>query len=112
MKELNDKLAEAFAAYNQNLTDSLDNYIDSLEKKIKDLQNAPYDPEDHVSFDKLGITRLFVDEAHNYTSRGFATFKLSASIPKVRYLVLTKPLLPLASWFCSISAYSLRMLSK
>ena len=73
MKKLNDKLAEAFAAYNQNPTDSLDNYIDSLEKKIKDLQNAPYDPEDHVSFDKLGITRLFVDEAHNYKNVPIST---------------------------------------
>ena len=76
MKELNDKLAEAFAAYNQNPTDSLDNYIDSLEKKIKDLQNAPYDPEDHVSFDKLGITRLFVDEAHNYKNVPISTRRM------------------------------------
>src|SRR5699024_2950813 len=30
--------------------------------------------------------------------RGFAIFMLSASIPKVRYLLFIKPLFPLASW--------------
>ena len=33
-------------------------------------------------------------------------------MPKVRYLVLIRPLLPLASWFCSMVVYSTRMLSK
>ena len=37
---------------------------------------------------------------------------LSALIPKVRYLVLMRPLLPLASLFCSIVVYSSRILSK
>ena len=36
LKELSEKIAEAYAAYNQNPTDSLDNYIDSLEKKVKE----------------------------------------------------------------------------
>ena len=44
--------------------------------------------------------------------RGLAALRLSASMPKVRYLVLIRPLLPLASWFCSMVVYSTRMLSK
>ena len=46
------------------------------------------------------------------SSRGLAAFRLSASMPKVRYLVFIRPLLPRASWFWSISVYSLRMPSK
>ena len=46
------------------------------------------------------------------SSRGFAARMLSASIPKVRYFVLIRPLFPFASWFCSIWVYSLRILSK
>ena len=34
--------------------------------------------------------------------RGLAERMLSASMEKVRYLVLMRPLLPRASWFCSI----------
>ena len=45
------------------------------------------------------------------SKRGFAVRRLSASMPKVRYLVLIRPLLPRASWFCSISAYSARIAS-
>ena len=42
------------------------------------------------------------------SSRGFAALMFSASMEKVRYLVLARPLFPLASWFCSISEYSVR----
>ena len=41
--------------------------------------------------------------------RAFAAAKLSASMEKVMYLYLTSPLLPLESWFLSISEYSARM---
>ena len=44
--------------------------------------------------------------------RGFASFTLAASMPKVRYFVLMRPLFPRASWFRSISVYSSRILSK
>ena len=44
--------------------------------------------------------------------RGLAALMLSASMPKVRYLVLIRPLLPFASWFCSMVMYSTRILSK
>ena len=46
------------------------------------------------------------------SSLGFAAFRPSASTPKVRYLVLMRPLLPRASWLCSIPVYSVRSLSK
>ena len=46
------------------------------------------------------------------SSRGLAVRMLSASMEKVRYLVLMRPLLPRASWFCSICVYSTRMGSK
>ena len=44
--------------------------------------------------------------------RARAVFRLSASMVKVRYLVLTMPLLPLASCFCRMAVYSARMSSK
>ena len=46
------------------------------------------------------------------SSLGFAALTLSASTPKVRYLVLISPLLPRASWLCSMSVYSDLRLSK
>ena len=45
-------------------------------------------------------------------SRARAVFRLSASMVKVRYLVLTMPLFPLASCFCRMAVYSARMSSK
>ena len=43
------------------------------------------------------------------SSLAFAMRRESASMPKVMYLRLMRPLLPFVSWFCSISEYSLRM---
>lgn len=40
---------------------------------------------------------------------GIGTARLGASMPKVMYLVLTRPLFPLESWFSSIPTYSRRM---
>ena len=45
------------------------------------------------------------------SKRGLALFRASASMPKVRYLVLMRPLLPFASWSFSICVYSRRILS-
>ena len=56
--------------------------------------------------------KLFRMSVSIRSSRGFAVFRFSASMPKVRYLVFTSPLLPFASWPCSIPVYSCRMLSK
>ena len=38
---------------------------EKIEQKLKELHTLD-DPEDLICFDRLGITRLFVDEAHNY----------------------------------------------
>ena len=56
--------------------------------------------------------KLFRMSVSMRSSLGFAAFSPSASTPKVRYLVLMRPLLPRASWFWSIWVYSRRMLSK
>ena len=40
--------------------------IESLQKKIDDLKAELLRAEGSLCFDELGITRLFVDEAHNY----------------------------------------------
>ena len=57
------------------------NYFISKTKKIKELQDEIVEiltsPDKYIGFDELGITRLFLDEAHNYknlplnTSRGY-----------------------------------------
>ena len=56
--------------------------------------------------------KLFSTSVSMRSSRGLAERMLSASMEKVRYLVLIRPLLPRASWFCSICVYSTRMGSK
>lgn len=38
----------------------------SIDKALHDLNNAIDDAYDRVYFDELGVTRLFVDEAHNF----------------------------------------------
>lgn len=43
----------------------LKNRIRAVEKKLAELAVTP-DSNDEFSFDKLGITRLFIDEAHNF----------------------------------------------
>ena len=66
IENLKEKLEEANYVYSENPTDSLDRYIDNLEKEIDELEHQGFNVEESVSFDKLGITRLFIDEAHNY----------------------------------------------
>ena len=56
--------------------------------------------------------KLFSTSVSMRSSRGLAVRILSASMEKVRYLVLIRPLLPRASWFCSICVYSTRIGSK
>ena len=56
--------------------------------------------------------KLFSTSVSIRSRRGLAERMLSASMEKVRYLVLMRPLLPRASWFCSICVYSTRMGSK
>ena len=47
-------------------TSTLANHLRSLQEKLSDLIKEGEDSDEDISFDKLGITRLFVDEAHNY----------------------------------------------
>ena len=58
------------------------------------------------------ILRWFNISVSSRFSRDFAFLRLSASSVKVRYLCFTSPLLPFASWFWSMAAYSSRTSSK
>ena len=67
---------------------------------------------DNLRTAKPRLERIETDLLNNFKRLGVvAVRRLSASMPKVRYLVLIRPLLPRASWFCSISAYSARIAS-
>ena len=55
--------------------------------------------------------KLFSKSISMRSSLGFAALMPSASMPKVMNLVLVRPLLPLACWVCSMSAYSCRISS-
>ena len=56
--------------------------------------------------------KLFSTSVSMRSNRGLAVRMLSASMLNDRYLVLMRPLLPRASWFCSICVYSTRIGSK
>lgn len=47
-------------------TKALNKLNDSLIERLKELNNIPINLDDDITFDKLGIERLFIDEAHNY----------------------------------------------
>ncbi len=47
-------------------TKALKKLLDSLIERLGELKSMPVDPDDDITFDKLGIERLFIDEAHNY----------------------------------------------
>ena len=57
------------------------------------------------------VLKLFSTSVSTRSSRILAVRRSSASMPKVIYLRLARPLLPFSSWFLSISAYSRRMSS-
>ncbi len=50
----------------KGVTSALRRRAKSLEKKISDAIEKANDLKDHIYFENLGITRLFVDEAHNF----------------------------------------------
>ncbi len=50
----------------KGVTSALRRKVRSLEKKISEAVEKANDLTDHVYFENLGITRLFVDEAHNF----------------------------------------------
>ena len=55
--------------------------------------------------------KLLSRSVSTWSSRGLACRMDAASMPKVRYFALVRPLLPLASWLFSIWLYSARTLS-
>ncbi len=68
INKLQSKLAEIeeYIRNNDNLSSGVYSLWSSVEKQLTKLLAEPLNPNDDVSFDKLGITRLFLDEAHNY----------------------------------------------
>ena len=67
------KLQEKVAELDKILSDgaikhtkSIQNKSDKLKQEIREITSSEKKKKDIVCFDKLGISRLFVDEAHNY----------------------------------------------
>ncbi len=60
------KLVEEVINKSNKATSRLKKKKDVLSKALGELAVAAYDMYDGVYFDELGITRLFVDEAHNF----------------------------------------------
>lgn len=56
---------------NTSYTSSLYRLRNSLEKELEKIQNEPCGLD--ITFDELGFTRLYVDEAHNYKNVPIAT---------------------------------------
>ncbi len=65
LEETKQKITE-LAANNQKATSRLSKKREKITKALSELAVAMADMYDTVYFDDLGITRLFVDEAHNY----------------------------------------------
>ncbi|MBQ7564552.1 MAG: DEAD/DEAH box helicase family protein [Lachnospiraceae bacterium] len=70
---LKDKVQESIEAEaaGQKRTRQLSRQIDNFKKQIWELSTE--EDEDGICFDELGITRLFVDEAHNFKNVPIAT---------------------------------------
>ncbi len=67
------KLVSELAARKDKATSKLKKKKKSLEKALSEMTLAIDDMHDTVYFDELGITRLFVDEAHNFKNVPFET---------------------------------------
>lgn len=65
LQEAKDQL-EAIAKSKNKVTSSLHKKKEALDKALRELAETLDGVYDTVYFDDLGITRLFVDEAHNY----------------------------------------------
>ena len=62
-----DKLElEQIIRFGKHATSALRRRAKALEKKISDAMEKACDSKDRIYFETLGITRLFVDEAHNF----------------------------------------------
>lgn len=75
MEELKEKkkLVSELAAQKGKATSKLKKKKEALEKALSEMALAMDDMYDTVYFDELGITRLFVDEAHNFKNVPFET---------------------------------------
>lgn len=75
MEELKEKkkLVSELAAQKGKATSKLKKKKEALEKALSEMILAMDDMYDTVYFDELGITRLFVDEAHNFKNVPFET---------------------------------------
>lgn len=67
------KLVSELAAQKGKATSKLKKKKEALEKALSEMALAMDDMYDTVYFDELGITRLFVDEAHNFKNVPFET---------------------------------------
>lgn len=67
-KEMEEQKEEIANALNNQskVTSKLKKKNEALQKALAELNSAIDDMYDYVYFDELGITRLFVDEAHNF----------------------------------------------
>lgn len=65
LQETKDKIYK-LTANPDKVTSKLSKKREAIEKALSELMVAVEDMYDTVYFDELGITRLFVDEAHNY----------------------------------------------
>ena len=74
LSQLNDKIHNLCDASKRNkLTSTAKKRLESLGKQREKLLKEEGDDSGNVYFDELGITRLFVDEAHNYKNVPFET---------------------------------------
>lgn len=75
MEELKEKkkMVSELAAQKGKATSKLKKKKEALEKALSEMALAMDDMYDTVYFDELGITRLFVDEAHNFKNVPFET---------------------------------------
>lgn len=75
MEELKEKkkLVTELAEQEGKATSKLKKKKEALEKALSEMAVAMDDMYDTVYFDELGITRLFVDEAHNFKNVPFET---------------------------------------
>ena len=67
------KLVSELVAQKGKATSKLKKKKEALEKALSEMALAMDDMYDTVYFDELGITRLFVDEAHNFKNVPFET---------------------------------------
>lgn len=69
ISELTEELDEVLKLMGQSpryRTKRLRKWVEALKSKLRELEDTVSSDDDLVTFEELGITRLFVDEAHNF----------------------------------------------